>query len=618
MLSSQAPAQSSRETPVSSWRMCGIAGIAGEGAADVETLRRMARTMVHRGPDGEGIWTDESLGLAFRRLAIIDLNERSNQPLHLGQLHLVFNGEIYNYLELRQELRELGHEFTTEGDGEVFLHAWAEWREAALDRLNGMFATAVWDDAESSLTLAVDRFAEKPLFFHERRGRLVFGSDVRALRAADPSIGIPDREAADFFRALAVMPTLPKTFFADVGRIPGGHIARWEGDRLALRRWWTPRRVEVPTDRREAASELRTLLADAVAIRLRSDVQVGTSLSGGVDSSVVVSLCAGQWPGARRHAFTATFSGFERDEWRYASAVAGAVAGIEHHAILPDSSGLLADLERLVTAHEEPVGSTSIYAQWCVMRAAREADVKVLLDGQGADEIFGGYLATRGWALRSMGLLGALRGVRGSPDLFKCLATAYVSGWAPPSAAARYRLRLASPYVGNDLARAAARHEPPEPDWDEEGSPLRQEQLIQAFRSTLPQLCRYADRDSMAFGVEVRLPFLDYRIAEFGLSAPPGLLYRDRLTKRVLRDAARGLVPDAVLDRRDKVGYETPESMWLDDPAVRSHIASVLLDPGSDHGVRRSTVEQDVAQGSWRDPNAIWRALNVELWLRDW
>lgn len=596
--------------------MCGIAGIVGDGAGDSATLARMARAMVHRGPDGEGVWTDSHAGLAFRRLAIIDLDDRSNQPQHLGALHLVMNGEIYNYLELRDELRELGHVFLTEGDAEVLLHAWAEWGEGALERANGMFALALWDERDAALTIAVDRFAEKPLFFHERPGRLVFGSDVRALRSADPSIGIPDPEAADRFSALALMPVLPKTFFADVRRLPGGFVARWNGHQLSLRRWWNPRQIEVPADPSEAASELRALLTDAVSIRLRSDVPVGTSLSGGVDSSVIAGLCGELGGGNERHAFTATYRGFDRDEWGFASTAAQAVMGIEHHAVRPEGAGLLDDLDSLVVAQEEPVGSTSIYAQWCVMRSASEAGIRVMLDGQGADEAFAGYRATRGWALRSMDPITALRGAWANPEVAEDLVTAYTSRVAPRALAARYRLRQASPYSPREIARAAARWEAPPPVWRDEGTSLRRELLVQAFRTTLPQLCRYADRDSMAHGVEVRLPFLDYRVVEFGLSASPDLLYRDGVTKRLLRDAARGLVPDAVLDRRDKIGYETPESIWMNEPGMRDRVASALLDPGSKGTVVRSEIEMDLAHGRWRDPNAIWRALNVELWLR--
>ncbi|MDP8968773.1 MAG: hypothetical protein M3N04_09250, partial [Actinomycetota bacterium] len=199
----------------------------------------MATTMAHRGPDAETVWHDDVAGLAFRRLAIIDLHERSNQPMHHGALHLVFNGEIYNYIELRDELRGLGHEFVTAGDTEVLLHAWAQWGEGALDRVNGMFAFAIWDGVRRRLTLATDPFAEKPLFYVPALdGRLLFGSDVRALRAADAGLGEPDLDALRRFVALGTMPVLPATFYARVRRLPGAHLARWEGGALSVRRYW--------------------------------------------------------------------------------------------------------------------------------------------------------------------------------------------------------------------------------------------------------------------------------------------------------------------------------------------------------------------------------------------
>jgi asparagine synthase (glutamine-hydrolysing) len=595
--------------------MCGIAGLAGARAADAAALQRMAGAMTHRGPDGEGIWHDHEVGLAFRRLAIIDLHERSNQPLHFGGLHLVFNGEIYNYVELRRDLRRLGHRFITEGDAEVLLHAWAEWGERALDRLNGMFAFAVWDTAAHRLTLATDRFAEKPLFVHERSGRLAFASEVRALRAADASIGIPDREATDRFLALGTMPSLPATFFADVRRLPPAHIAHWDGLRLDLQRWWQPAPVDVPARPVDVAARLRELLTDSVSLRLRSDVPVGTSLSGGVDSSAIVALSSELAGDHHRHAFTATFPEFGRDEWAYASAVA-AGAGIEHHSVRPELDDLLEDLRQLVTDQEEPFGSTSIYAQWRVMRAAREAGVVVMLDGQGADELFGGYLGIPGWALRSRGARAALAAVARDRDLAGPVAVAYSAHVAPRSIAARYRLREASPYVGAAMASAAARHENGPPDWDDWGSPLRRELLNQAFRTSLPHLCRFADHDSMAFGVEVRLPFLDPRVAEFAWSLPASLVYRGGVTKWILRQALRGLVPDVVLERSDKVGFETPEAEWLGSPRGRSRISEILLDDGAAGGFDRTAVERDLAAGAWRDVSAVWRAVNVELWLR--
>jgi asparagine synthase (glutamine-hydrolysing) len=589
------------------------------GAADLAALERMTDAMAQRGPDGRGAWSDRHAALGFRRLAIIDLHERSNQPLHLGPLHLVFNGEIYNYLELRDELRALGHRFETEGDGEVLLHAWRQWGEGALDRFEGMFALALWDDGVRQLTLAVDRFAEKPLFYARRGNGLVFASTVRALRAGELGIGVPDERAVGDFLALGAMPLLPRTFFADVMRLPPAHMARWEGGALRLRRYWSPARVPVPNDPAAVARQLRSMLLDSVKLRLRSDVPVGTSLSGGVDSSAIVGLCARVAEDQSRHAFTATFAGFPRDEWSYASTIASAAGVTHHHAVRPLADELLDDLQTLVRDQEEPFLSTSIYAQWRVMRAAHEAGVTVLLDGQGADELFGGYLGSGGWALRSGGPRAAIMALARNPTIAKDLASSYAIGRAPRALVRRHRLRRSSPYVTRGLADRASAAPPIPSDWPEAGTPLRQELLREAFQTSLPNLCRYADRDSMAHSVEVRMPFLDRRLAEFALSLPARQVFDGGVTKCSLRAALRGVVSDEILDRREKIGYETPQESWLNAPAVRAHMAEIVLDPRARASGRYEStqLEQDLTRGAWRDNGALWRAVSVELWLSE-
>jgi asparagine synthase (glutamine-hydrolysing) len=599
--------------------VCGIAGIVGAGRPEVQTLERMAGAMVHRGPDGQGVWREEEVGFAFRRLAIIDLDERSNQPMHLGDLHVVFNGEIYNYVELRKQLRGLGHSFQTEGDGEVLLHAWKQWGEGALDRLNGMYAFALWDGKRRRLTMAVDPFAEKPLMYRTDGERVTFASDVRALQAADPASGAPDETTLREYVALGAMPQLPRTFFSDVQRLPPAHVARWErGKGLVLRCYWRPQTVAVPADPARAAARLRELLADSVRLRLRSDVPVGTSLSGGVDSSAVVTVCAGLAGEHVRHAFTATFPGFERDEWEYAEEVARAAEVTTHHAVRPTAEELWKDVEQLVRDQQEPFAGTSIYAQWRVTRAAREAGVVVLLDGQGGDELFGGYNGVAGWALRAAGPRAALGALAEDRAVAGQLALAYAVGRAPRALARHHRMRRASPYVTHETAHAAADVERRPAEWRQTRSPLRRELLTQAFHTTLPNLCRYGDRNSMAHSVEMRMPFLDRRVAEYALSLPPREVYRDGVTKRALRTALRGTVPDRVLDRREKVGYETPERRWFNEPAGRERIAQVVLDPSARASGRydQGALERDYAAGAWREPSAVWRVLNVELWLR--
>jgi asparagine synthase (glutamine-hydrolysing) len=583
----------------------------------------MAATMARRGPDGLGVWHDHAAGLAFRRLAIIDLHERSGQPMHLHNLHLVFNGEIYNYLELRDSLRGLGHAFRTEGDAEVLLHAWAEWGEAALERVNGMFAFAVWDASTRRLTLCTDPFGEKPVYYAlAPNGKLVFGSEIKAI-LQDPDLDArADGFALRAYIAHNVVPPVHRSYFAGIHRLAGGHLLRMENGRPIVQRWWRPTRVEVPPARDEAARELRALLLDAIRLRLRSDVPVGTSLSGGLDSSMVVMLSAELAGDHRRHAFTARFPGFERDEWVYASEVARAAGVAEHHAVEPRPEEVVADLEGLVRDHEEPVGSLSVYAQLRVNAAAREAGVVVLLDGQGADELFGGYAIATGFAMRSAGPAAALRELRaGGADAGRQLALALGSEMLPGPLRRAYRRHAAAAYAGPELAGDASLGEPAAPEgWvAKEPDPLRRELLREAFVTSLPQLLRYADRSSMAKSREVRLPFLDRRVADFALSVPAGWLRSGGASKALLRDAGRGVVPDAVLARRDKVGFEPPQARWLREPGFLARIGDVLLDPTARaRGLYDSAaIEDDLAAGAWRDPGAIWRALNAELWLRE-
>ena len=597
--------------------MCGIAGTVGGTTPDAGALSAMAAAMAHRGPDGEGVWHDAHAGLAFRRLAIIDLAERSNQPLHLGPWHLVFNGEIYNYRELREELRRAGHAFVTEGDGEVLLHAWDAWGEAALDRVNGMFAFAIWHDERRVLTLAADPFGEKPLYWALEGGRLVFGSDIRALLQVQPGLARAREGVLPAYLALGQMPPVDESFLAGVRRLPAAHVLRFAAGRATVARYWTPRRVPVPASYPDAVQALREELVASIRLRLRSDVPVGTSLSGGVDSSAIVCLSAELAGDHRRHAFTARFRGYERDEWQYAQAVAQAAGVVVHHSVEPTPAELLEDLDALVCDQEEPFGSLSIYAQWCVMKAAREAGVTVLLDGQGADELFGGYDGIGGWTVRSLGRRAMLRAAGAGRAPRSELARAIGAELLPAAVRRRHRRGRCSPYVTAAVAAAAVRTEAAPVPGGADSSPLRRELLREAFQTSLPELLRYADRDSMAHGREARMPFLDRRIAEFALSLPPQFLHRGGVRKAILRDAVRGLVPDVVLDRTDKVGFEPPQAAWLRDEAVMARVAEVVLDRAATGAALydRGALEADVRAGRWRDPKAVWRVFNLELWL---
>ena len=601
--------------------VCGIAGTAGRAHQNEELLEGMALAMAKRGPDGQGVWKDEVVGLAFRRLAIIDLHERSNQPMHFGPLHLIFNGEIYNYRELREELRNFGHQFETEGDAEVLLHAWVQWEEASLDRLNGMFAFALWDDLRGRLWLASDPFCEKPLYYATRGRLLVFGSEIEAILVEQTIGAAADRQALTAYLARGVMPAPDRSFFADIRRLPAAHLLRWENGRVDVKRYWYPGPVEVPPRYEDAVDDLRELLLDSIRLRLRSDVPVGTSLSGGLDSSCIVALSAELVGDHRRHAFTARFPGYERDEWDYARLVAEEAGVIEHHPVEPTADELLADLATLVLDHEEPVASASIYAQWRVMAAAKAAGVVVLLDGQGGDELFGGYAISAGFGARSAGVRATVRELAGGFARASPVARSFAMDFLPGAVRSMIWRHQATPYAGRELVASAALGPPPWPQaWPDRAGPLTRELLTQLFSTSLPQLLRYADRSSMAHGREVRLPFLDRRIAEYALSLPASFIYDGGTTKRILRDVARGSVPARIIERRDKVAFEPPQRRWLETPSALGRIADLILDPTSQvralGAIDPAVVESDLLHGAWRDPAGIWRVLNAELWLR--
>jgi asparagine synthase (glutamine-hydrolysing) len=511
----------------------------------------------------------------------------------------------------------LGHAFETDGDGEVLLHAWAHWEEAALDRLNGMFAFAIWHDARKELVCARDPFGEKPLFWANGSTGFAFASEIRALLAARPELLDPHKDAIFSFLGLGLMPPIEQSFLAGIHQLPAAHLLRLRDTRAEVRPYWHPQRVEVPSDYDDASASLRELLTDSIRLRLRSDVPVGSSLSGGVDSSAIVCLASRIAGDHTRHAFTARFRGFERDEWRYAEAVAGQAGVTEHHSVEPTADEFLDDLQTVVCSQEEPFGSASIYAQWRVMRSAHEAGITVLLDGQGADELFGGYHGSNGWALRSQGFSGIARGLVSARDRGMVIRV-LGAGRLPARISEVYWRRLVTPYAGDTVRVAAARVVWPTVAGDGFHSPMSQELLRQTFHTSLPALLRYADRNSMAHSREVRLPFLDRRIAEYALSLPAAFLYRDGATKAILREAVAGVVPVEVLERRDKVGYEPPQDRWFSEPRFVSLVSEVLLDQQAQARGWYSpeAIEADAASGRWRDPNGIWRALNLELWLR--
>lgn len=607
--------------------MCGIVGVFRAGGEPVpdSIVATMVASMHHRGPDGEGFFARPGIAFGFRRLAVIDLSHASDQPFldDTGAVALVFNGEIYNYVELREELRRLGHSFRSTGDTEVLLKAYLEWGTGCLDRLNGMFAFAIWDGRRNELVLARDRFGEKPLHIARSSRGLIFASELKSILAIRPDLRRPNHRAIYRYLSRGDLNLDTATFFDGIESLPAGHVLVLDREGHGTpRRYWMPRAAEVRGSRSQVIERFRELLFDAVRLRLRSDVPIGSSLSGGLDSSSIVATIDAMKASnpVQQRTFSARFDAPDFDEGRYIDAVARRMDAEAHHVWVAPGQ-FMSEYAALQWHQEEPIASASPYAQFAVMRLARDNQTTVLLDGQGADELLAGYD-------QSHGLLWAhlLRGWRPDRVLREAIAFAlrYRSIAAPAQAMGFYLARgerrdaLADRYFGAGsliapalrAAEAPAHAESPEPFDDS----FRNELVRWQTTTQLPEFLRYADRNSMAFSREVRLPYLDHRLAEYCMGLPRDLLLKDAVTKIVLREAMRGIVPDEILDRRDKLAYAPPQLQWMRGP-LRQWVTDRL---------KEATARSEIydgrglarlrSGGASRWPTLAWRVASLEGW----
>jgi asparagine synthase (glutamine-hydrolysing) len=588
--------------------MCGIVGAVGlPRPPEPHEAAAVLDAMAHRGPDGSGTHHDPRRGvwLGFRRLAILDLRAVADQPMtdEATGVTIVFNGEIYNYLELRRALEAEGHRFRSTGDTEVVLRGWLQWGTDLLPRCNGMFALAVDDPSTDGVVVARDRFGEKPLYVARRAdGSWWFASEVATLRAAGAGTSRLDRRRTLGFLAVGDIDAPSRTFVEGIDQLPPGTHARLTATGLGPPvPWWDLAAVvaeawDAPPPTPEA---VRDLLDTSVRLRLRSDVEVGTSLSGGLDSTSIVASLRAVDPDRPLHAFTASFPGRSIDEWARAELV-GARYGVTMHRVEPTLEGFIDEVGALVRLQGAPFESPTVYAQWCVMRAARDADVTVLLDGQGADETWGGYPRYVGIALTDDVLRAELGKAIGGVRTWRRLGSlprpplGRAAALALPASGRRAALAVAGRRGRRRLGPAFAGVVPDDP-FTAEGLEadrrlLRRIALVDLRRGVLPRLLRYADRNSMAWSREVRLPFLDPALVTAGLASGWSAGMHGGWTKGLLRDAMAPRLPDAIVRRRDTTAYETPTAEWLADDRVVSlvgeaaaslHRAGVLAEPSA-------------------------------------
>jgi asparagine synthase (glutamine-hydrolysing) len=538
----------------------------------------------YRGPDGFGsafFAVDEAkpiqLGplevtwnaaLAHRRLSIIDLSESGLQPMqYRGRYWITYNGEVYNYLELRRELEKAGHRFRSTTDTEVLLAAYARWGTACFQRFRGMWGLVIYDSERREAIVCRDRLGIKPVYIWRGHGIVAVASEIKQFRHL-PGLNfrLDTATAAEYLRTGYEDPA--RTFFRGITPLPAGHWIRVDIERTTVsapEAYWFPESVQA-TDAsiEEASVEFAKKFQECVALHLRSDVPVGCALSGGLDSSSIAvtvnHLCGTS--DRPLHTFTSTFPGDGLDEKEYANAV---LANISHeaHFDTPGPEMFLADLERLIWVHDEPVSSTSIYASYCIARLARSAQVPVLLSGQGGDELFGAYWPSYFVYLRELlrkrkagAVLGQFAGALwpgGNSQMLRQLPIV----WRRYRARSRPRLPIR---LNGDETKTASHSELVGTILDLEERARRVYEIRTMF---LPRLLKWDDRNSMAFSVEGRYPFLDHELIELVLSFRADLLYKNGWTKWPLRQGLRNMLPPKVFLRRTKFGFETPQSKWL-------------------------------------------------------
>ncbi len=660
--------------------MCGILAMwrRDGGAIDPALLARATTLMRHRGPDDEGfaLWdtrrgvarrywgpgrpeavrttpgpyqpeadilraeigsaaggSPADLALAWRRLAILDLSPAGHQPMVSpdGTTWLIFNGEVYNYTELREELRAShGYTFRSTGDTEVLLRGYEAWGDDVLQHLNGMWGMVLWDAHRQRMLIARDRLGVKPMYWTEFGGAFAVSSEISPLLALRAAAGLAPKPwwpTLRLYLEKVIIDAGDRTFFDGIHRLEPAHVMTVERDSLRIARYWdipnAPARAFTAAD---AAARFRELFTDSVRLRLRSDVAVGSSLSGGLDSSSVVACAAPALPHAM-HSFSVAYDeGGIYDERRYMK-IMGERFGLAEHIDVPDGSDLFEVLPSLVRHQEEPGGGVGLYSQWRVMQAARRGGVTVLLDGQGGDELLAGYttylffylndLLASGrvveWArlLREVSTIHHIDPLHALGRAAQDVIPRGVFGWASR------RFGAARDVVMGPALRAAS-EEAVAPPPARFADRLTQQQFAD-ITHFLPSLLRYEDRNSMAHSIEARLPFLDYRLVEFAFSLPAEAKLRHGETKAVLRDALRDVVPAEILARRDKVGYDTPVDLWF-RRRFRGEVEAVLLAPRTrdrglfDDAALRQRLDQFFAGRPM--PHQVWRWVMLEMWCR--
>lgn len=605
--------------------MCGITGIFDSKGIQADVLIRMSEVLRHRGPDDEGYFLIDQeytkfefrgkdtvpeiqfphienafkhdnrfvLGMLHRRLSIIDLSSNGHQPKSYDQnsLYITFNGEIYNYQEIRDELIREGYTFESDNDTEVILASYSHWGEDCCSHFMGMWAFAIYDSREKKLFLSRDRFGIKPLYYYSVNSHFVFGSEIKAL-LQDPVVR-KEINQDNLYQYLihGKIVSQNETLFKGVLELEPGNnlIVDLAGHKITQYAYYDLATAVQQTDttsNQDFIAEYRTRFQESVLMHMRSDVLVGSCLSGGLDSSALVFAGANLSNGNEFNTFTAAYHDAVIDESKFAKAVSASLPNVKEHYTWPVAKGYWNDLDKMIWHQDLPIASTSMFAQWEVMKLARQQGIKVLLDGQGADETLGGYSIFTGVyllnLLKSMkfrkffqenSLLKSHRSVNTFNELGR-VAFQYLPAFL--KASIHQKERLGASFINPDFRNNSKNS----PHFVAVGKSYL-EMSIQSTRYGMQDLLRYEDRNSMAFSIESRVPFLDHRLVEYSLALPDQLKIHNGWTKYILRKIVDQKLPDEVVWRKDKKGFVTPQKKWMTElrPQLTDYLSNASL-PG--------------------------------------
>ncbi len=609
--------------------MCGIAGIIQSSPVfHTEQVRKMVAALSHRSPNGQHCWsnTDGSALLGHGRLSIIDLTPAANQPMHYRDRYsIIHNGEIYNYIELRKELEKEGYSFSSQSDTEVIVAAYDHWEDECVEYFDGMFAFAIWDEKEKELFAARDRFGEKPFFYFKENGQFLFASEMKALWAAGIEkktnlqllfnyitigyVNNPEHPEETFYENILKLPAASRLYYT-----PATH-------ELEIEQYWDidPDKQNEKIADEEAFEQFNELLSLSVKRRLRSDVALGTSLSGGLDSSAIAWLISQSSAQSSFAAFTASFPGFVKNELPFSQAITDQLH-LKHHVTSVTAEDLISNWEKLCYHQEEPIGSASVLAQYRVFELAKEKAITVLLDGQGADESLAGYPKYYKWywqelfLKRKLNRSGELEAARklGVQENFgvKNIIASLFPDLAMVILERRYLVNaLRHEDLHRDFVRLQSReayYSAPPHDG------LNGRLYFNTFLHGLEELLRYADRNSMAHGREVRLPFLSHELATFIFSLPSHFKIRNGWTKWILRKSMDKKLPDMITWRKDKTGFEPPQQEWMQHPHLQEMIYEAKRKLVQEKILREKVLAKPVEPTGAHEANAFdWRYLSA-------